>query len=567
MSFKNPNRGRVVEIPIFHKMLVSRDWPRRSVSNMRWPFGANLIIAKVEELSCIYRMNNKSMVLLALMLCARGLADTTEASPAPRVAYQAPLSDVAYAKAVASLPQNRIDPSVVAEGKFPTWGSLVVAVEPGSRAEQAGLTVGSLMDRLNGKEFYNRAMPLDPGANGMRLISWVTPDGVRHQSEFGPGLIGFTWSNGHRPENYLYQNSRHGKWDRDLLIASVAWQSGDHVLAETALLRARSAGLPTSIFTTYFEALLEFDHGNVKKSRDLYDKFLGELPAATDKIHRFFHLGLSTLATAFQDFRILESVTAEDRGLDKQLESTTLGSWKEWVKKGPHESLMRNALDAAGDDVMKSVVMMENKRNGMKKRKLGPLKRGWVQEMIPIAHYSYYTFAPADPFCDVIWQVRLALGDAEPLGLGEDEGIRTMTLSIEDRSETSDLARGDQQSQMARTLASICFQQFYNGDRLVIFAGGPSSGIVQTQHYFPLLNLDQISKFEKSRSPLDPNDPCYVLITLIRLGDQAEILLDGRSVFHIPLDSTANDVGFKVESVGTSFSIGSMTLRPIRQTE
>ncbi len=156
-----------------------------------------------------------------------------------------PLMDYgAYAKAMGDLPAKRIDPSAVASSPFPTWGVIVLRVTPGSQAAAAGMVNGTVIESVNEKEYYHRKLGMDPDANGKRHIWAVDPTGVQHEYNFKPGLLGNSSVNGPRPEQYVFQNSPRGEWDRDMLVAAVAFEAGDHPLAETALQRATAAGMP-----------------------------------------------------------------------------------------------------------------------------------------------------------------------------------------------------------------------------------------------------------------------------------------------------------------------------------
>ncbi|MEO5914952.1 MAG: hypothetical protein ABIS50_12010 [Luteolibacter sp.] len=477
------------------------------------------------------------------------------------------LDAAAYEKAVAGLPQRRIDPEVVKDSPFPTWGVLVSRVTPNSQASRAGLTAGTIIDGLNGAEYHYHKQGLDPDANGKRVVSAVTPDGVHHDFNFKPGIIGTSSGKGYLSEQYLFQNIPRGKWDRDMLVAALAFQQSDHALAEAALQRAGAAGMPPSIFTTYFGALLALDHGEAALSRKMMEDLLKQLPSDRKKISRFFFPGLATLTFAFQNFDLLEPVLADREGMENELQPDSIQSWKAWAKSGPHESLLKRAIANAGDNVMQRVIpVSDNWHEEYQMMDPDPLRRDNHTAWLPPTYYDHRPFAPPVPFHDAIWETRVAVGDGGDFKSTQRISFNNFSLSLIDRAGKSDFAR-ESPDRDGRTVASFDYYHDSSGERYVRFTGGPASGDVETYQDIPLLNADELrgaeNRAKSGQVPLAVSDPHFVTVTIIRLGDEVEILLDRHPVLHIPIDPKVGELAFLLHANGTSFVVSHMSLRPI----
>jgi hypothetical protein len=482
--------------------------------------------------------------------------------------FSFPINDDAYAKATGSLPQPRIDPKTVGSSPFPTWGLTIASVTPGSEADKMGLTVDSVIARLNGEEYFHHKLGLNPDAGGKRVLSVISPQGVPHDYDLKPGKNGFSAGNSYRYEQYIYQNTPRGKWDRDLLVASVAWQAGNHPLAEAALQRAGDAGLPSSVFTRYFGALLALDHGDLDLSHKLLSALLKDLPADRGKISRFFYPGLSTLALAYQDFDLLAACVAEREGLTRELQQASIVPWKAWAKAGPHESLYQKAVANAGQNLIPGVTKVKAQwvydPNDLD---LEPLKKDNFGNWIPMGHYDFHAFEPAGSIKDAIWEIQFACGDGGELERTGYESINSLKFVVCDRAGTSARAKRSPRDRDARAIAGFTYIRSANGERLVRLTGGPTGEDIDTQSFVPLLSNSQLDAAKANRNSgkplIDPADSHFSKLTMIRIGNEAEILLNERSIFHIPIDPEVKDLAFFVFSQGTSYFIDHMSLRPI----
>jgi hypothetical protein len=194
---------------------------------------------------------------------------------------------------VARFDVDRITPTKVAESKLPDFGVIVNSAAAGGPGEKAGLVKGWVIDRYNGKDYWNHHQGMQAQADNndaRREIEAVSPEGERKTFEFGPGRLGINTSNAHRPEQYLLRNIGRGDWDRDMLVTVQAWHAGDHELLETALHRAFSKGMGPNSFSNYYGAVLALDRGDKARAKVLLDKVVGEV-GKDGEVPRFYRSG------------------------------------------------------------------------------------------------------------------------------------------------------------------------------------------------------------------------------------------------------------------------------------
>lgn len=503
------------------------------------------------------------------LLLAAPVASIVHAAEEGDYQFASRLDDARYQAAVAALPQKRIDPAAVAASPFPTWGLKVVRVTPGSQADQAGMKVDSVIWKLNGTEYYHHKSGMRPNADGKRVVTAVSAAGEVRDYDFKPGVLGTRSGNDYRYEQHLYQNTPRGKWDRDLLVAAVAWQQGNHPLAEDALARATAAGLPASVFTRFYGALLALDRGKPDLSRRLTAAVVKELPAEPAKIPRFFHPGLSTLGLAFQDFSLLDAGVADRAGLDSELQAATLRPWKAWAKSGPRPSLLKQARANAGEEKIPSIVKERAAwANDHAKLDLEPLRRDGFAISIPTGHYDMHVFTPPEPIQDAIWEIHFALADGGDLKSIGFESMNTLRFAMLDRSGGTSGPPQTTGGLENRMIAGLTYDRQANGERLVKITGGPIGGeVVDTQVFLPVLGAKEFDALkgrgEPGKSRLDPDDPRLAKLTFIRIGNEVEVLSGTRPILHIPIDPKVKDLAFYIFSQGTNYLIDHMSLRPI----
>jgi hypothetical protein len=166
------------------------------------------------------------------------------------------VGEIAYQRFTDRCDPLRIDPEKVQASPFPAWAAVVTSVTEGGPADQAGLKAGWVFKTFNGKPYWHHEIPIrreDPE----KIIVAISPDGtVTKEFRFGPGRMGFNSKNAHRPENDVLGKIERGPWDREMLIAAVAWQQGSQDIAETALQRAIAKGMPENVLTLYYSTLL-----------------------------------------------------------------------------------------------------------------------------------------------------------------------------------------------------------------------------------------------------------------------------------------------------------------------
>jgi hypothetical protein len=503
------------------------------------------------------------------LLLAAPLAGLVRAAEEANYPFASRLDDARYQVVVATLPQKRIDPAAVAASPFPNWGLRVVRVTPGSQADQMGMKAESVISKLNGTEYYHHKAGLRPDKDGKRVVTVVSAEGEVRDYDFKAGVVGTRAGNDYRYEQYLYQNTPRGKWDRDLLVAAVAWQQGNHPLAEDALARATAAGLPASVFTRFYGGLLALDRGQPDLSRRLTAAVVKELPADPAKISRFFHPGLATLGLAFQDFSLLEPGAIDRAGLDSEIQAATIKPWKAWSKSGPRPSLLKQALAGAGEEKIPSIIKERAEwANDHAKLDLDPLRRDGFAISIPTGHYDMHVFTPPEPIRDAIWEIHFALadgGDLKPVGV---ESMNTLRFAMLDRAGDASRRPSTTGGLENRMIAGLTYDRQRNNERLVKITGGPAGGeVVDTQVFLPVLGAKEFEALKARGGPgkrrLEPDDPRLAKLTFIRIGNEVEVLSGSRPILHLPIDPKVKDLAFYIFSQGTNYIVDHMSLRPI----
>lgn len=483
---------------------------------------------------------------------------------APAQSFGKPAGDAEYAAFVERLDAARIDVEKVDAEKRPAFGTLLESIETGSPAEAAGLQPGWVLHKVNGKPRWDHTMPLGPdeAKAPTKELELVTPEGEVKKLRFPhPGKVGFNNSNWARPEKYVLENSPRGKWSRELLIAMFAWQRGRHDVAETALNRAVETGMPPNRFTEFYGALLALERGDHAESKALWAKLMARFRDGTLPV--FFLNGVKTHAFHYHDFDLLKRAVAMEAPIPGRIQPEVIDAWAK-SSVDPLKSLHGTATARAGEDLMPTVeTVLDDWWRGWTLHDPALLSDGVHMKVgMPNYHSSTY-FSPKKPVKDAIWEITFAIGNTDRAFKYLSNSI---TFALIDRSAKS--ANANRKSVDNRQIAKVAFGENYEGERWSGFAGGPQGGTLYNQRAIPWMDEKEVARLKRRldaglQSALPEDKSKIVRLALIRLGNEAEVWINGRSYLRLAVDPAVEDVGCFLQMVGSAVTIDRMTLRPI----
>lgn len=497
------------------------------------------------------------LLLLRWLPLAFSLSASAVANP-----FAQRLDAETYDAAMAGLPQDRINVRTAVDAALPTWGVGIVSVVPNSQATKQGLEAGWIIDRCNGKEYWDHRLGLKPDAEGRRRVSIVSPAGVPRDFEFEPGTIGINTSNSYLPEQFLIQEVARGPWDRDLLVTSVAWQFNQFDLAETALHHAIEAGLPDAALVPFFESVFAHRHGDDARARERLDTFRRHFDH-DDEIPRFYLPGIRAFALAQGDFELLGVALAEMNPIGPAVKPPTALKWKAWADAADRISPHTRAARRAGEDLIPNIIP---EVHGEEFEILDParLRDGNHAVSIPPGHYDHRFFTVEGDERDFIWEMDVAFGETgEP---GHYFNQFRAAIMDNDALEAIKTYSMTSEQEMAATLVAFSYGQDGNDAFVRVIAGG-SEEYLDIRRHVPVLTESGVKMIQNAvkngRPPVPPPSPPTFRLTLILSGQEVQVLIDGRSMFHLPIPENDNRRSFRLKQTGFASAINGMTLRPL----
>lgn len=459
--------------------------------------------------------------------------------------------------------QSRIDPKKVEASPFPAWAAIITRVDPGAPAERSGLAAGWVFKTFNGKPYWHHDIPIRP--EEVKNIVAISPDGTEtREFVFGPGRMGYSSGNAYRPENDVLAKIKRGPWDRDMLIAAVAWEQGAQDIAETALHHAIAKGMPENVFTLYYSTLLKMERGDAAAAKtgleQLKDTFKkeGEIP-------RFFIYGLHALCLAYNDFKYLAEVMDARGALDESMNRDIADGWIAKPLKG-QEPLLAKARANAGDDLFPGTrTPKDDPFVGQRDFGVGYYKKLPGSFSVQPAHYRTSYFVTKDPIRNAIWNIRFALVRSGP---PDDHYYTTLRFALIDRQHASAGAKAAPKDVLANSVAAFSIVDEASGQKGVQLAAGPGSRKIYLQRNAPYTNQlvapPPDNPKERVPPPVLPEGADLLDLTLIRLGDEVEINLNDKPLMRVPIDPTVEDLGFYIQNVGFAITVKEMTIREIK---
>lgn len=504
----------------------------------------------------------RSLLLPITLLSLSAGAICTFGQAAPEFAFQIKVPKEDYAKALEAYDPERLDPQKVESSKFPAYGTIIDSVVAGSQAEEAGLKAGWWIVSVNGSEIWSHSQSF-PSENGKRELVAISPQGEKKTFEFADRQVGVKQSNAHFPERWVLANIPRGKWDGDLLAATVAWNAGNHALAETSLRLAVNRGMPPNPVLTHYASLIALDRGNYGLARELNADLLKKFPNPK-QIPRFYRNGLRTLGTSLGDFGLLKVASEEAEGYFPELQLDTAEEWRAWKAAAPRTSLLPVARAGAGPDLLSQCESVGLRWQGKGLiADFNPARDGTYIREVPPGRFNCLSFAPPVGLRDVIYTVRFGYREYAP---PQPSGSR-VTISLIDRQNQSEWASRANSLPMHKSVAIFRIWHSNSRDNWPRIAAGPSGTDYPNQCDVPVMTADEFDHFKKlveANSPESKKITRHVNeLSLIRIGGEAEIVLNGKSLLHAPVDPKVEDLLCLLQTEGMCIVVDGMTVKAI----
>ena len=516
------------------------------------------------------RLNLSFAVLASSLWCLVPASGAKEPLTAVKEArkrelFEERLFQAEYDRRVARLDKIRLDPVKVAASKLPDFGVIVNSVTAGSQADKAGLKAGWIIDKYNGADHWDhrQGFPMPQGDKPRREVEAVSPDGERKTFHFEPGQLGFNSSNAHRPEQYLLRHAPRGVWDRDMLVTVQAWHAGDFELLETALAHAVKKGMPPNSFSRYYGAAFALDRGDQTEAGWLTDQFLVEL-TKDGELPRFYRSGIRTIVLGFGDYTLLREFVAEQEGFRGELQADMIAPWEEWAKSASKESLVSRIKTKERTDLLQRIVTV---KDGWEQfyRIDDPagFKDGTHFAQKPLPDYDDYCFAPEKPVKDMVWEIRGGYGDIQASGT-----FNEIAFYLVDLKKRKAAAEDRQYSIPLWAVAGLRLRNDVKDGRTLYLSAGVNPIEIPTQRSLPLLNEVQTAELVKQikegkAAPIKDRKRGFV-IQLIRLGNEAEVVVNGVPYLRLPVDHSVEELGCVVHSAGMAVAIDGMKLEELK---
>lgn len=321
--------------------------------------------------------------------------------------------------------------------------------------------------------------------------------------------------------------------------------------------------MPPNSFSRYYGAVLALDRGDQAKARTLLDQLLAEV-AKDGEIPRFYRPGVRTLALGLGDYGLLRKGIAELNGFREELQAEMIEPWEEWSKSVPKESLISRIKSNERVDLLQGIVTV---KDGWEQfyRIDDPagFKDGTHFAQKPLPDYDDYCFAPEKPVKDMVWEIRGGYGDIQAPGT-----FNEIAFYLVDLKKRKAAAEDRRYSIPLWAVAGLRLRNDVKDGRTLYLSAGINPIEIPTQRSLPLLNEVQTAELVKQikdgkAAPIADRKRGFV-IQLIRLGNEAEVVVNGVPYLRLPVDSSVGELGCVVHSAGMAVAIDGMKLEELK---
>ena len=261
---------------------------------------------------------------------------------------------------------------------------------------------------------------------------------------------------------------------------------------------------------------------------------------------------------------MLRKAVAEVTDFNLEIQEEMIPKWEKWSATAPKESLVARAVPKAGADLLAGVVTVDDGWGRF--YRIGDpagLRDGthFAAKMPP--DYDDYCFAPEKPVKDVIWEIRGGYGDIEPPGTFHE--IAFYLVDLKKRKQAAERMRYWIPEWV---VAGFRLRNDVKDGRVLHLSAGINDIEIPTQRALPRLNEGQVGELVKQiregkAEPVKDRKGGF-MIQLVRVGGEAEVVINGVPYLRLPVDPSVGELGCVVHSTGMAVAIDAMTLREVK---
>ena len=467
-----------------------------------------------------------------------------------------------YAQAVAKLERARIDVPTLKRSRFPAVATVIVSVKDGGYADGLGIKKDWVITRFEGVPSWDHRDDWHRDKAG-RVLEMLTPEGVAKKFSLPAGLIGIERSNYRRPElAYVRQKeNRNPRWDEHVIVALVAWESGDRKLAETAWFHAMKAGMPGNPLAAFYAARVAADRRELTSAAKFTNYVETKFPAGK-RLPKAFLEGLQGVALATTDLVLLERIAKESGGLLGP-KPETLARWRKWGAPKPSDKTLFARADANhGDNLLKGAKLLDPKGifTGNVHKQMRFHDR-YTSYGVPNTFEASY-FGPTKRFRDGSYKMEVAIAAPE----GKAHWPPMLTVALIDRENKTRVPVEGGYPPPGRAVAQLNLRRIGDGLYTADVNGGPSEKTLPTGIVFEALKDAEaeeiIAKMKRTKKSVRIPNSKKFYIRLTRIENEVEILINGRVVMHVPADPQIGDLSVFVRMTGIHFFMPHSSMRP-----
>ena len=451
------------------------------------------------------------------------------------------LNEQTYEDEKARMKQSFEQTAKLSVAGMPLTGAEVFAVRPDTPAANAGLRSGDVIYRIENQVLWGESLWSRRSKRDQQFYS-ISLDRGKNTFWLPPGPTGIV----HRPYNridlaYLkLRGNRSPKWDKDVVLACLKWQS-DAALAETAWHRAINSGYSPDVLSAYFAAVFKMQQPGGAEAET--SEFLAYFKSAGVVPNMFVQGLLPLLSANGRVADLSDSVT--QRSPHFPWTADDIVRLQDWQKSGA--AFAGSLLDVKKKDISAELQHLSGDLSGM------PYVAAATTRVAPGSLQSE-SFGLARPLKNTHLQMRLKLRTS-----GDHAAIPSaLRLSVVKRDQSA-----------AKRPVRYPAVRPYHDIRMVsaaFLAGGndgrhdrlsmSSSGLEATWSAWSrdaevLAEYDVHARLELDRPDAHlGGDHEFVTLDLVRLENEVAVYLNGACYLRLPADASVDDVAFDLQRSG-----------------
>jgi len=450
----------------------------------------------------------------------------------------------------------------------PGGGVFVTRVKENSLAASLGLKKGDLITHFAEYPWWaTRILNRLPKEGGHTFV-WVSPGGPTIK-ETASGDLGIDTHNFFRPEN-IYANERtsHSVEWNEWMAVGLGRLTIDPEFAESALAEALRLGYPPDDLIDFSEAVLAAVRGEADRLSAALDRFFNRFPAGTP-VPSSYTYALDQLLAMSHGLAGLERLAGEQGPL-APLQQDQMEKFKAWSAEDGFDRHRLTPAQRAKS--MKKVDLLPRWKpivdSMISKSENEPpfLVEGKSEVLVPPGHFWFYYLGTSED--QPVKNIAVRMEFTASLSGRSDDWSNMLDIALVNRKhglveKPSFSARGGSPF-LSQTIAILEHNQHRDGRRAF---QNTSAGCVEHHIRNTVLNVpvDQ-SKYPPTADPVGPDglgtiDWCLptsvdkhpgkpTLLEMIRVDGGVQILVDGLTLLHLPVDPRIDDVTFAMRIVG-----------------